>query len=198
MPRLLLLRHGESTWNAEGRWQGHADPPLSERGVAQARAAGPPLAGCGWAGVVSSPLRRAWRTAELLDLGPPEEAAWLQERSAGEWEGLTRQAIDEGYPGWLAEGRRPDGYETDEPLLARLKTGLADLVGRDGPLVAVAHGGVIGALERDLGLERERVPNLGGRWFVLDDDGLRADGPRVELAPAEAPDAPGGPGGAYV
>src|SRR3954454_13156119 len=96
MARLLLVRHGESEWNAVGRWQGWADPPLSELGVRQAKVA---------AQVVGSvdprlapDLRRASQTAELtaaeVGIGPVVVDAALRERRAGAWEGLTRHEIE--------------------------------------------------------------------------------------------------------
>ncbi|MBA2326593.1 MAG: histidine phosphatase family protein, partial [Actinobacteria bacterium] len=64
--RLFLVRHGESTWNADGRWQGQADPPLSALGEEQACDAAARLAAGGFSRVVASDLQRARRTAEIL------------------------------------------------------------------------------------------------------------------------------------
>ena len=116
--RFLLVRHGQSTWNAIGRWQGRADAPLSPLGEEQARTAAANLAAHGtFSLVITSSLGRARRTGELLaehamiELG--EGVHDLIERSAGEWEGLLRDEIEECYPNWLAERRRPPGYESD-------------------------------------------------------------------------------------
>jgi broad specificity phosphatase PhoE len=144
---LLLVRHGQSTWNAVGRWQGQADPPLSELGQRQAEAAARRLEARSRhpvERVVTSDLVRARRTAEVIAaaLGVVLEVEpRLRERSAGEWTGLTRAEIEAAWPGYLAAHRRPPGFETDDVLLARVLPGLhAALV--DG---AGAPGGSQGA-----------------------------------------------------
>jgi broad specificity phosphatase PhoE len=191
--RVLVVRHGESTWNAVSRWQGQADPPLSGLGERQARAAVPTVAALGLAALVSSDLIRARGTAELL--APPDitvtgEPAF-RERNAGEWTGLTRAEIEERYPGALEERRNPPGFEGDEALLARalpaLESVFAGLADGECALV-VSHGGVIGTLERHFGERSAPIPNLGGRWIdaggdgiVLGDRALLIDADEVEL-----------------
>jgi broad specificity phosphatase PhoE len=193
---LLLVRHGQSTWNALGRWQGQADPPLSELGERQAAAAArrlgdgaaPPVAR-----VVTSDLVRARRTAEViaaaLGVGLEVEPR-LRERHAGEWTGLTRAEIDEGWPGALHERRHPAGFETDDLLLARVLPGLHAVVsehagnGRDGGaarrVVVITHGGVVRTVERHLGAEAPPLANLGART-VRHHDGRFHPGERVVL-----------------
>jgi probable phosphoglycerate mutase len=184
----LLVRHGQSTWNAEGRWQGQADPPLSSLGEEQARSAAESPELQAIAGWWSSDLRRAARTGELVAAGraTPHVDPRLRERHAGEWEGLTRAEIDAGWPGFLAEHRRPAGWEDDEPLLERALVALADIAAGSpgGRVVVVTHGGVIRALERRLGADDLPVPNLGGRWVGLDGDSLEL-GARVLLVDAD-------------
>jgi probable phosphoglycerate mutase len=93
---LLLIRHAESTWNPQGRWQGHEDPPLSERGRAQAEALAQALAGAGAARVYASDLQRARATAELLAARLGCELridVRLRELDVGGWGGLTREEI---------------------------------------------------------------------------------------------------------
>ncbi len=165
---MLLVRHGESTWNADGRWQGHADPPLSEAGMGQARAAASAVAPFG--AVWSSDLLRARQTAGLC---APRgvtvtEDPRLRERDVGEWTGLTRAAIEDRYPGWLASGRRPDGWEDDTVLAARASAVLGSVVAALEPgraAVVVSHGGLIRAVEAKLGVPPRPVPNLGGVWL---------------------------------
>ncbi len=190
MPRLLLVRHGESEWNAAGRWQGQADPPLSELGRRQARAAGATVGAVD--AVVASPLERAHHTAEAISesvgVGPVLVLPDLMERHAGEWQGLTRAQIDEQYPGYLADRgehrRRPPGWEDDDVLLERvlraIDTILGELDGADD-VVVVTHGGVIYALERHLGAEFQRIPNLGARSVTVDGAGRMALGERLLL-----------------
>ena len=165
MTRLLLVRHGESEWNAVGRWQGWADPPLSELGRRQAAVADRAVGAVD--AVVSSDLQRAHQTASIiageLGIGPVVVDAGLRERAAGEWTGLTRAQIEEGWPGFLASGERPDGYEHDESILERALPALVALEAAGEAVLVVTHGGLIGAVDRHLGETHARTPNLGGR-----------------------------------
>ena len=181
MARLLLLRHGESTWNAEGRWQGWADPALSDSGREQAQGAVADLADAGPGAVVSSDLERARGTARIvadaLKLTVEVEAA-LRERDVGAWSGLTADEIEQGWPGALAAWRAgrlaspPEG-ETDAALGARALEALRRLAARpEGCLLVVTHGGVIRVVERHFGLQPSRTPNLSGRWVHAEGTGL--------------------------
>lgn len=175
MTRLLLVRHGQSTWNVIGRWQGRADPPLSATGEAQARAAAERVGAVD--GLWSSDLARARRTAELLvPPGVPVRLdPRLRERDVGAWTTLTREQIAERYPGWLEEGRRPDGWEPDEVLVARAGPALAEAAAAlkaDGTGIVVSHGGVIRAVTHHLGGDPEPVPNLTGVWLDVEGERL--------------------------
>ena len=103
--RLALVRHGQSTWNALGRWQGQADPPLSPLGEEQAAEAAERLEATGVAvtGVVTSDLVRARRTGEIvaaaLGLGPVDVRPDLREYDVGDWSGLTKPEIEKKWPG---------------------------------------------------------------------------------------------------
>lgn len=90
--RLFLLRHGETEWSKSGRHTGLTDLPLTEHGEALARAAGGLLSGCSFGLVLSSPLQRAWRTAELAGLSPEAEPD-LMEWDYGSAEGRTTAQI---------------------------------------------------------------------------------------------------------
>ena len=173
MSRILLVRHGQSTWNADGRWQGQADPPLSDLGVAQALVASRSLDDLDvvWA----SDLERAHVTARHI--AEPQGLAVvtderLRERHAGEWTGLTRAQIDAQYPGFLAERRRPPGFEANDVLTVRALAALWELdAALDGGTgLVVTHGGVILGVERHLGEELPPIPNLGGRWIGTEGD----------------------------
>lgn len=197
--RILLVRHGESTWNAVRRWQGQADPPLTDRGEAQASRAALAAVDQGpFDVVVTSTLQRASRTGEIIatarDLPLADGIEAFSERSAGEWEGLTRTEIEEHFPGFLADHRRPPGYEADESVVARAGLALSDLAERFGgqTVLAVSHGGVIHALERAHEGKGawQRLDNLTGRWFEVDDDGWRPTGGRVALVPEGGPNIP--------
>ena len=184
MTRLLLARHGQSEWNAAGRWQGHADPDLSEEGERQARAAADVIGMVD--AIVASDLARARRTAEIiaevLGVGPVEIDPRLKERDVGEWSGLTSEEIEEGWPGYLAERRRPPGWEPDESVLPRALEAIAAVAVRHpgSDVLVVTHGGLIYAIEKHLGLEHQHLANLGARWVELEGERLRA-GERLML-----------------
>ena len=153
--RILLARHGETPWNAEGRYQGQIDIPLSPVGEAQARALGERLQGLEITRAVASPLSRAQRTAELA-LGPERAAllqfdADVQEIAHGEWEGLLAAEIGDKDPARLRAWREePDtvlmpGGESLRQVLDRSWRGLArasEGLGEDDTLLLVAHDAV--------------------------------------------------------
>ncbi len=167
MTTLLLTRHGQSEWNAEGRWQGQADPPLSDFGRHQAAMASQRVGTVDI--IISSPQDRALTTAaiigEQIGVGPIIVIEDLRERHAGSWSGLTTAEINEKHPGWLDAGRRPDDFEAEGPLQARVTAALdaiaADYAGAYA--LVMCHGGVIKAFEEANGVTDLRVPNLGGR-----------------------------------
>ena len=188
MTEILLVRHGQSVWNAQGRWQGQADPPLSSLGLEQASAAADYLTTQeAFDAVVTSALVRAATTATIIAdrLGhdEPFESQDLVERNAGEWSGLTRSQIEAGYPGYLKARKFPPGYEHDEHLFARIQLGIGDVVVKlEGErLLAIVHSGVIYCIERTLGLSFKHLSNLGGRWIGVDKDVNFTLGPRVDL-----------------
>lgn len=184
MTRILMIRHGQSEWNAAGRWQGQADPPLTDLGRHQARSAAAHLGAVD--AIVASPLQRAADTAEIigeqLGIGPVSYDPRLVERDAGEWSGLTKPEIEAAYPGYIADGRRPPSFETEDALQVRALRALdrmAEAYG-DADVLVVSHGGVIYALEALDGIELVRIPNLGGRWMAHGEGGLTL-GERVIL-----------------
>lgn len=180
MTRILLVRHGQSTWNADGRWQGRADPPLSELGRRQAEVAAETIATMDIASIWASPLVRAQETAmfmgKRLDLQIQYDPR-LQERDAGEWTGKTRTEIEAGWPGFLEDGRRPDGFETDDVLHDRALAAVHAIAATERePVVIISHGGVIRVVERALGSEPHAVANLGGLDIRGVPDGLELTG----------------------
>jgi broad specificity phosphatase PhoE len=189
--RLLLLRHAESEWNAQGRWQGVADPPLSARGEAQAELAGRLLQGQGISSVVSSDLQRARATAERIGAGLPVTGPIdvyrdLREYDLGAWSGLTRVQIEARWPGAIEEWREgrlatPDGEERDA-FMARI-LGAVNQVAADRPgqtVLVVTHGGVISAASRTLEGPARRFRHLAGIWLDFLPEGPRP-GAVVEL-----------------
>ncbi|MFC6841270.1 histidine phosphatase family protein [Xanthomonas theicola] len=153
--RILLARHGETPWNAEGRYQGQIDIPLSPLGEAQAQALGARLREVPLTRAVASPLSRAQSTARHA-LGAQREAMLLadpdlQEIAHGEWEGLLASEINEKDPARLRAWREePDtvlmpGGESLRQVLDRSWRGLtraAEGLGEDDTLLVVAHDAV--------------------------------------------------------
>jgi probable phosphoglycerate mutase len=185
MTRVLLVRHGQSEWNATGRWQGQADPPLSDLGRRQAREAARAIGAVD--AVWSSDLQRAAETAAIISadigVGPVVLDPDLRERDAGEYSGLTRAQIEERFPGYLADHRRPPGWEPDEHLLARALRVVHEMAATvpGGDVLAVTHGGLVYTLEAHLGASHARLANTEGRWIAVDRERLRL-GDRILLA----------------
>jgi broad specificity phosphatase PhoE len=197
MTRVLLVRHGQSEWNADGRWQGQADPPLSDLGKLQAGEAAKAIGTVD--AIVTSDLERAADTgaiiARILGIEPVVVEPRLRERDAGSLSGLTRAEIFLEFPGLLpddpagfvagADGQPswPHDWESDEDLWERVEVALVAL-GRlvpDGDILVVTHGGVMYAIERRLGApDRGRLSNLGAVWLEVDGDELTI-GPRMDL-----------------
>jgi broad specificity phosphatase PhoE len=99
--RLILIRHGETDWNVEGRYQGQADPPLNQRGLAQARQLAQKLRDVGLDVLYSSPLRRALQTAQILAEAldvPLHTEPRLMEIHQGKWQTLLYTEIAARYP----------------------------------------------------------------------------------------------------
>lgn len=170
------MRHGETDWNRDHRFQGHADIPLNAAGLDQVRELAERLAEESFSIVYTSPLRRARESAELLATRAglevrPSDA--LKEVDVGAWSGLT---VDE------VEGRFPDGFarwvewrcagwsdgETYEQLGRRVVAGLREIAGKHGgeQVLAVTHGGPIrvaaaAALRVPLHEVRDRLGPVG-------------------------------------
>jgi probable phosphoglycerate mutase len=192
MTRILLVRHGQSEWNALGRWQGQADPPLSDLGRHQARIASASVGVVD--AVVASDLQRASETALIIageiGVGPVAIDPDWRERDAGEWSGMTRPEIEEQWPGYLSTGpgfapseeRRPPSWEPDAALEARVRAAIGrvhELV-PVGEALVVTHGGVVYCIEALLGSQSGRLANLAGRWIDVDGDRITL-GERVHL-----------------
>ena len=165
---LLVLRHGQSLWNARAKWQGSADIDLSDLGREQARRAAIALidADLRFAGVVSSQLSRAAETARIiaahLDLDAPFIDDRWREAHAGEWQGLTPDEIRRDWPGFLEEHRRPPGFEPVEGVVQRTSETALELLrsAAGGPPVLVVshsdndHSGGTGAVLAGIDVER--------------------------------------------
>jgi broad specificity phosphatase PhoE len=155
VPRLVLVRHGSTAWSETGQHTGRTDMPLTALGEQQAAALAPRLAEFRFARVLSSPLRRAVRTAELAGFaGRVETTDLLLEMDYGDDEGRTRDAIRAERPGWDLFLDGPLHGETLAQVAARAAALFHQLEGAAGPLLLVAHGHVLRVLTAVyLGLE---------------------------------------------
>ncbi|HEY8547010.1 MAG TPA: histidine phosphatase family protein [Acidimicrobiales bacterium] len=178
---VLVVRHGQSTWNAEHRWAGHADPPLSPAGRRTADGLARRVAGLGLSGVVASDLRRAHDTAAIVarHCGLEVEVdPRVRERRCGAWSGLTSTEIEAAYPGMLDRWRRgelrelPGDSEPWDDLAERVVAGLGAVAAREGRWLVVSHAGVFRVVEAALGVPSGRVGNLEGRWLEVGAGGL--------------------------
>lgn len=161
--RLLLVRHGQSEWNAARRLQGQADIGLSELGMAQADALHPTLAEIGHCRAISSDLQRVRDTADRIGAHAPTFREELREINVGDWTGRAIEEIraeDElAYQGWRAGTSAPPGGEAWTDFVTRVTTVIdAERLDPCQNLLVVCHGGVIRAiLQRYLGLEPANV-----------------------------------------
>ena len=152
--RLVLVRHGQSTWNHEHRIQGQLDPPLSPEGLRQAELLGARLAGRKFAGFYASDLKRAFDPAQAVGAlvgAQPEAMTSLREIYLGEWEGRRTEEIQQRFPeAWAAWAEEPDwdvvpGGEGAANFEARVASALDEIFSRHqhGEVLVVTHGGVI-------------------------------------------------------
>jgi probable phosphoglycerate mutase len=187
---LLLVRHGETDWNRDRRFQGHADPPLNDAGREQARALADELAGERIDFVYTSDLVRARETAEIVAsrLGAEIVARReLREIDVGEWEGLTWPEIEERHPegarSWHEHGHGWKSGETYDQLGERNIAAL-QRIAADHPaqrVLVVGHGGTVRATRAFIeGLSvadsRRRSPAIGNCEVfrvVAEDGGFR-------------------------
>jgi broad specificity phosphatase PhoE len=139
MTTLYLIRHGETPWNVEGRYQGQLDPPLNNHGRQQAQATATKLAPLGFDAIYSSDLARASQTAEALTAltGLPVQLdSRLREINQGDWQGVLIGDIRARWPteiaGWEADPwhHHPPGGETLQHVQARLFAAIGDIAAR--------------------------------------------------------------------
>lgn len=189
--RLLVARHGQSEWNALGRWQGQADPPLSRFGQQQAAEAALQLGT--FDAVWASDLQRAALTAAIIaeigGIGPILIDERLRETDVGPWEGLTHAEVESGWPGFLDTRQRPPGFENYDDAARRMMNAFINIaaLAPGGAVLVVSHGGAIRAVRRLLGATDQRMPNLGACWFFVRGSQVHA-GEFVNLIDAALPD----------
>ena len=158
MSEIVLVRHGETEWSRSGQHTGATDLPLLPEGEEQALAVAPRLAGREFALVLTSPLQRARRTAELAGFGDRAEPDGdLVERNYGEYEGRTTKQIRAERPGWDVWRDDIPGGETLDQLATRADRVIERALAADGDVLIFAHSHLL----------RE----LGARWIGLAPDG---------------------------
>lgn len=183
MATILFARHGETQWNRDGRFQGHADPPLNDAGRAQAEGLAERLEGQRFAAIYASDLRRAWETADIVAARLRRDVtrdAGLREIDVGSWSGLTRAEVaardPDGFARWLAGEVGHDG-ETREQHLARVLAAVLSIGAAHGGerVLVVSHGGSLRTLQRHaLGEPRPVLDNCGTYELTVVDGTLRA------------------------
>jgi broad specificity phosphatase PhoE len=155
---VYLARHGESDWNVERRWQGHADRPLTEKGRRQAEELAGRLAAVPLDAVYASDLRRAWETAEAVarprDL-PVVRLLELREVDVGSWGGLTRDQCEFRFPQeftrWREGGAGWEDGESYEEMSVRILDAVRGISAKhpEGAILVVSHGGPIRAIHAE-------------------------------------------------
>jgi uncharacterized phosphatase len=154
MTKICIVRHGQTDWNKERRLQGTTDIELNETGEQQAREARDFLKGGEWDAIISSPLKRAKRTAEIINEGlqlPLLEMDEFAERHFGAAEGMLIEESRNKYP----NGGSP-GQETRDDVIKRVLEGV-EHIQREFPeknVLLVAHGAVISILLAHLSPEK--------------------------------------------
>lgn len=177
--RLILVRHGQSTYNAQARLQGQADPPLSDAGRAEAKLLKPALAGFPAERVITSDLQRASETAAILGFPEARRDARFREIDVGEWAGRRLTEFgSEGRMAWRGGELAPPGGESWTDLRTRVGGAVDELVAAGGSWLVICHGGVVrAALSHVTGADPRRVAGPANASVTI----IRAgDPPRLE------------------
>ena len=155
LPRLILVRHGETAWSRSGQHTGTTDIPLTGAGEAAASALGSVLSDVAFDTVLTSPMHRARQTCALAGLGERAEVrADLAEWNYGDYEGRTSADIHKTVPGWNVFGDGCPGGEMPDQIARRADVLIADLVALGGTIALFSHGQFGSA--------------LAARWIGLD------------------------------
>jgi broad specificity phosphatase PhoE len=189
---LIVVRHGESTWNVESRFTGQADPPLSERGHEQAADLARRCVALSIDAVVTSDLDRAFTTGlavtRRLGLPRPVRLPSLRERWNRTLEGMVSHEIDARFPGVLAAWReaRPVSlageFENYDAFAARVTEALVEAAGHGDRVLVVAHAGVFVVLDQLTGAaEASGIGNAEGRRVMVGPDGRLVVGDLVRV-----------------
>ena len=164
LPKVYLVRHGETAWTISGQHTGRTDIPLTERGERDAQELSARLTGMTFVNVLTSPLQRARRTGELAGFGAQAEAdADLLEWDYGEYEGRRTSDVEAERPGWRLFDDGCPGGETVEAVGARADRVIPRVRACAGDVLLFAHRDIFRVLAaRWLGLAARE-----GRYFYL-------------------------------
>ena len=186
LPRIYLIRHGETEWSLSGRYTGRTDLPLTPRGENIAREVGLRIAGISFARPMSSPRQRARRTCELAIPGAtPETEPDLAEWDYGDYEGKHSAAVRGMHPDWNLFRDGCPGGEAPDQVSSRADRLIAKLRSLDGNIALVSHGHfgrVVAARWIGLRVEEARHFLLGpASLSILDYEHGQADSPVIAL-----------------
>jgi probable phosphoglycerate mutase len=159
-----LVRHGETEWSRDGRHTSFSDIPLTDLGVEVARTLGERLAGTTFDLVLTSPLQRARRTAELAGFRDAHVEEDLVEWGYGEYEGITTPEIRRTVPGWTVWTHPTPGGETAEQVTERLDRVLGKVRAHGGRCLLFGHGHAL----RAFAARWIQQPADEGRFLRLD------------------------------
>jgi probable phosphoglycerate mutase len=184
LPRIYLIRHGETAWSLSGRHTGESDVPLTAKGEEEARELRKRLPDEAFRLVLTSPRQRARRTCELAGLGAAAEVApELREWNYGDYEGKTTAEIDRASPGWNLFRDGCPGGESPEQIGKRADALILRLRPLEGAVALFSHGHFL----RVLAARWVGLPADGARYFLLGTASLsllghehnRADAPTI-------------------
>ena len=172
MTQVLVVRHGETDWNREGRWQGQGGPGLNDTGRVQAARIAARLARVRIDALYTSDLDRAEQTARVIGraIGArPRPQKGLREVDNGDWRGMTRAQVRQrdpaAYRRWLRGEPGWHGGETYDEMHARVIATLDRLLAKHprGRIVLVSHGGAVRAIvAHAVGLPRHDRVHING------------------------------------
>lgn len=143
---IWLIRHGQTEWSLSGQHTGTSDIPLTEAGEQAARLLRPVLARTSFDLVLSSPLQRARRTAELAGVPDVQIDDGLLEWDYGDYEGVTRVEVRETWPDWTVWKDGAPGGESPDQVSARVDRLIEKYRAHGGRIIAFAHGHILRAL----------------------------------------------------
>ena len=186
LPRVYLIRHGQTEWSLSGQHTGRTDIPLTDHGVKEAAHLQARLAGIKFAHVLTSPRRRARRTCELAGLGAAAKIdEELREWEYGDYEGLTSAQIQARNPGWNAYTDGFPGGESPGAVLARATRLAQRLRSLEGDVAVFSHGHYLRILAVAwIGFPITAVPKLSlatASLGILGHEHNRADRPVISL-----------------